>query len=68
MLVSIAMFELGGALGLEEEELLGGAIVVIEGMAPAAAFIIIESSISIMFIESMDMRAESMAIAAGLMT
>lgn len=66
VLVSMAMFELGGALGFEESldpglDMLGMAVM--EGMASTAAFIIDESMV---IAESMTMRAESIAIAAGL--
>ena len=60
VLVSIAMLELGGAFGSEEDESLAGIIFAIEGIESTVA-LIIESSIFIMVIESI-------AIAAGLMT
>lgn len=67
VLVSMAMFELGGELGFEEsldsEGLTMLGIAVIVGMVSIAAFII---EASMVIAESITMRAESIAIAAGL--
>lgn len=67
VLVSMAMFELGGELGFEEslgpEGLTMLGIAVIVGMVSIAAFII---EASMVISESITMRAESIAIAAGL--
>lgn len=52
VLVSIAMLELGGAFGSEEDESLTGVIFAIEGIESTAA-LIMESSIFIMVMESM---------------